>query len=502
MSVDNKFEFGDFQTPLDAAREVVSCLYARGVSPASIVEPTCGVGNFLAAAAERFAGAHRVFGLEVNEKYLAEARGRVPNAELTAGRFFDFDWSELVRTLPEPILVVGNPPWVTASGLAARGGNNLPEKSNFQGRRGLDAKTGKANFDIAEWMLIQLVDAVDTRDVTIAMLLKTGVARKVLHHAWKTRAPMRRAAIYEFDAAKHFGVSVAACLLVCEFGKGRRATTASCFGDLSSKQPHHRIGWENGFLIADANARQLSKHLEINTGSRDWRFRWRSGVKHDCSRIMEFRLTDNGMVNGLQEVIDIEETCLFPLLKGSDVAKGRKPSRWMLVPQRRTGDNTEHLANTAPRTWNYLVKHGAALDRRGSSIYKKRPRFSVFGIGDYTFAPWKVAICGLYKSLNFRVVGLHDGRAVVFDDTVYLLSFTRQDEAEVVAELLRSELATAFFRASVFWDNKRPITAEMLNRLDLELLARELNVELPPQVEPTIKLGDGVGASVCAKVVR
>ena len=34
---------------------------------------------------------------------------------------------------------------------------NLPSKSNFQNRKGLDAVTGKANFDISEWMLIQLM---------------------------------------------------------------------------------------------------------------------------------------------------------------------------------------------------------------------------------------------------------------------------------------------------------------------------------------------------------
>jgi len=37
---------------------------------------------------------------------------------------------------------------------------NLPKKSNFQGLRGLDARTGKSNFDIAEWMLIRLIEAL------------------------------------------------------------------------------------------------------------------------------------------------------------------------------------------------------------------------------------------------------------------------------------------------------------------------------------------------------
>lgn len=473
MSADAKFEFGDFQTPIVAAREVLSCLKARGVEANSIVEPTCGIGNFLFAATETYPSVDEVHGLDINEDYVEEARSRVPRANVVAARFFDHDWASLVQSIPEPILIVGNPPWVTSSGLSARGASNLPEKTNFQGHRGLDAKTGKANFDIAEWILIRLLDAADAREVTVAMLLKTAVARKVLHHAWKTRAPMRKAAIYEIDAMRHFGVSVAACLLVVELGKGRRASTASVHRGLDSKRADHRIAWEDGHLVADADARELTRHLQLGEGAKTM-LRWRSGVKHDCARVMELRGEPGHLVNGLGEEVDLEPDNVFPLMKGSDVARGREPTRWMLVPQRRTGDDTEKLRESAPRTWAYLEAHGDALDRRGSSIYRNRPRFSVFGIGDYTFAPWKVAICGLYKSLDFRVVGPIGGSPVVFDDTVYHLSFATEEEAKDACDLLNSSLATAFFRASVFWDSKRPITAELLNRLDIGALRSEL----------------------------
>jgi len=142
----------------------------------------------------------------------------------------------------------------------------------------------------------------------------------------------------------------------------------------------------------------------------------------------------------------------------------------MLITQRRTGEDTESLKHIAPKVWEYLVSHGDYFDRRGSSIYRNRPRFSIFGIGDYTFKPWKIAICGLYKSLNFRVVGPSDDRPVVFDDTCYLLPFNEEAEARETAELLQSEEAIQYFKAYVFWDNKRPITAELLNRLDIRKL--------------------------------
>jgi hypothetical protein len=142
------------------------------------------------------------------------------------------------------------------------------------------------------------------------------------------------------------------------------------------------------------------------------------------------------------------------------------------------------LRDVAPRTWEYLNRHGEALDRRGSSIYRKRPRFAIFGIGPYTFALWKVAVCGLYKRLEFAVVGPDEGRPVVFDDTVYHLSFDSEAEARITADLLSSGQARDFFNAITFWDAKRPITVDVLRRLNLRALAGEVGRELPLRVMP------------------
>jgi len=149
----------------------------------------------------------------------------------------------------------------------------------------------------------------------------------------------------------------------------------------------------------------------------------------------------------------------------------------MLVTQRTPGDDTSVLGANAPQTWNYLIAHAPMLDARGSSIYKKRPRFSVFGVGPYTFAPWKVAICALYKKLAFQPVGPRDGRPVVFDDTVYYLSFDEENTARLAADILNSQVAARFLSAFIFWDNKRPITVDILNRLNLVHLATHLGLD-------------------------
>ena len=135
--------------------------------------------------------------------------------------FFEVDWNNILRDLPEPILVVGNPPWVTNSTLGAIGSSNLPKKSNFQNYNGLEALTGKSNFDISEWMLIKLLEMLEGRRATVAMLCKTAVARKVLVHAWKNDISLADAEIHPIDAAASFGAAVDACLLVCSLSPGQ-----------------------------------------------------------------------------------------------------------------------------------------------------------------------------------------------------------------------------------------------------------------------------------------
>lgn len=110
---------------------------------------------------------------------------------------------------------------------------------------------------------------------------------------------------------------------------------------------------------------------------------------------------------------------------------------------------------------------------------KNRPRFSVFGVGPYSFAPWKVATSGFYKRLDFRCIGPVEGRPVVLDDTCYFLPCWNESDATALADLLNSHAARAFFRSFIFWDSKRPITAQLLASLDLRKLARETGVDLP-----------------------
>lgn len=444
--------------------------------PDVIIEPTCGRGSFITAAIENFPRAKVVYGFDINPDYIHEVQDKIHSridtiVHLECFNFFDMAWNRFFQTLEGNILVTGNPPWVTNSVLGALSSDNLPQKTNFQGFKGFAAKTGKANFDISEWMLIRIIEALNQRAGCVAMLCKTSTARKTLRYAWINKLNISDCSLHLIDASKYFGASVDACLLFLHTGTIKSTTCATIYPRLSFNEKISTFGLIDNEMVSDLDEYLLFR--DINGPSC---YTWRSGVKHDAVSVMEFVKNNEYYINAAGEKYQLEETYIFPLLKSSDLGNGRvSPKKYVLLTQRKPTDDTVIIRKIAPKTWSYLNKHKDKLDNRKSIIYNKRPRFSVFGVGDYTFSPWKVAISGLYKNCKFEVVGEYQEKPIVLDDTCYFIPCATETEARFICDLLDSEVCQRFLRSLVFSDAKRPITIDILSRIDLKRVAEHLN---------------------------
>ena len=294
-----------------------------------------------------------------------------------------------------------------------------------------------------------------------------------MKYIWQNNYLLKSAHIYNIDATKYFKASVESCFFVLEVGSLGANRVCSIYSTIESKTESSVIGYENKIIFSNINLCQ--KHLLGN----DKNYIWRSGIKHDCSKIMELTKEGNLYLNGNGNAYDLEEIYIYPLLKSSDISNNRitQCRKYLLVTQQYIGEDTTKICLIAPKTWKYLTEHSAFLARRGSSIYKNRPEFSIFGVGGYSFSPWKVVISRFYKTLEFRSVGLIGGKSVVFDDTIYFLSCQSQEEAEFITFLLNSKTARDFFLSMIFWNEKRPITIDLLKRLNIQALACDLNRE-------------------------
>ncbi|MFT3769423.1 MAG: hypothetical protein QM820_28630 [Minicystis sp.] len=457
---------------------MVSTIVPRLASlPKTVLEPTCGQGAFLAAAARRLPRA-ALAGYDINPAHVEAARARLtrPRQTILTADFFTVDWEREIAEMRPPILVLGNPPWVTSAGLGAIGAGNLPTKKNWKGLSGLDARTGKSNFDVSEWMMLRLLRALSGTDGTLAMLCKSAVARRVVEMSARQRWPVHPGAVWRVDAGRHFDAAVDAVLFVCQVSSAPVPDTVSwpIYPSLEAAAPESTFGITDGALVADPAAYQRTRALAGRSDPE-----WRSGLKHDCARVMELERRDRRWLNAAGERVDIEPDHRYPLLKSSDLANGRlDPTRAVIVPHRTLGADTAALRRQAPKLWSYLSRHRDALNARKSSIYRGQPPFSIFGIGAYSFAPWKVAVSGLYKHLRFSVIGPHEGRPVMVDDTCYFLPFTDESEARQAASALDSDLARDFFHGRIFWDAKRPVSKSILQALDLRRLL--LALRSPP----------------------
>jgi len=445
-------EFGDFQTPISLCHDVVRLIDGLGFIPETVVEPTAGAGAFLEAAQARWGSSATYRGFEINPAYLAahQPRLRVLGIDLAEADFFQVDWS---RQLAGRVLVLGNPPWVTNAALGRDGGRNLPVKSNLQGLRGIEAKTGKANFDIAEWMLIRLMESLPPQGM-LAMLCKTMTARKVLRHLWRQQDV--EGSIYRIDARREFGVTVEACLLVMRAASSPSRSGFSYPG-LSRDGAPLEFGLLNGRMVYDLAAARKWSGLESGQP-----IPWRSGVKHDAAKVMEL---DANFTNDFGETVDVEPERVFPLLKCTDLAHGSAPRRWLILPQFHPAEATAKLRESAPKLWRYLESHAERLSARKSSIYRNRPPFSVFGVGDYSFSHWKVGVSALHKQPRFRVIGPIGSRPVMLDDTGCFLPCQTRDEAEDIAARMNSEAYQRYLSCLAMPEAKRPVTIELLRRI-------------------------------------
>jgi hypothetical protein len=464
-----KREFGDFQTPFELSNEMMKILKEIGIRPNVIIEPTCGLGNILLDAYNNFEP-QKAIGIEINSKYcdiLLEKLSENKRVSIVNDDIFislDSISNEISRY--DTCLFVGNPPWVTNSELGSIGSTNIPNKNNSKGLRGIDAITGKSNFDIAEYIILKLIEISRHHKSIYAFLCKTIVARNILKHCWSQNIFYKEASIFPIDAKKHFNASVDACFFVIDATEKNVKKNCKVYESIEKKTYRYDLGLYKNMMICGIDTFKSHDYL----GKCD--YNWRNGIKHDCSKVMEFDVIGTKIINGYGESVEIEDDLIYPLLKSSDVANGNiEVRKKILVTQKQIGEDTKHIKYKYPKTWQYLNDHIDIFEKRKSIIYKNKPMFSIFSTGDYSFSPYKIAISSLYKKINFKILYPIMGKPVMVDDTCNFLSCSTEDEAHLIYSLLTTHEIESFLNSLIFWDSKRPITTQILNSIDLKKIA-------------------------------
>lgn len=473
-------EYGDFQTNSVLANKVASQLSNKGISPELIIEPTCGKGNFIIASLNNFTNIKAIIGIEIYKPYVWETKFNIldhflsnenskkPVIEIIHSSVFDYDFQIISNQFPtENLLIIGNPPWVTNSKLGSLNSTNLPKKNNFKNQSGLDAITGKGNFDIAEYITIMLLDTFQTHNGFLSLLVKNSVVKNIVFEQKSKKYQISNIEKYCIDSKKEFNVSVEASMLYCKLNS--KASFDCEELDFYTSRVKFKFGWLNSKFVSNIN-----DYLETSQVDNICPFIWRQGIKHDCTAIMELERINSHFINNLSQEIYIEKDLVFGLLKSSDLKNTviKEPRKYTIVTQKKVGQETNYIKELYPQTYEYLNDNIDKFMGRKSSIYNGKPKFSIFGIGDYSFKPFKVAISGLYKTYHFTLVLPQNEKPVMLDDTCYFIGFDKIEYAVYSIILLNSKITEEFLRSITFSDAKRVFTKDLLMRLDLFKLAQ------------------------------
>jgi len=471
----DRAEYGDFQTNRLLANKVANRLHEQGINPEIIIEPTCGKGNFIVASLNNFSGIKQIIGIEIYKPYVWETKFSIldfflknpkcnkPSIEIFHYNVFDFHFKTFSNlVINNNLLIIGNPPWVTNSQLGSLNSKNLPKKSNFKNQNGLDAMTGKGNFDIAEYIILSLFDAFQCINGHLALLVKNSVVKNIV---FDQKAKQYRIGSIEkhcIDSKKEFDVSVESSLLFCKLNSSPEFECREY--NFYTKEMSLCFGWvDNKFVSNTAN------YLHTQSIDGICPFEWRQGIKHDCSAVMELEKTNGHYLNKLKENVVIEDELVFGLLKSSDLKNTviNETRKYTIVTQSKVGQKTNYIKHQFPATYKYLYEHLSFFQSRKSGIYKGKPLFSIFGIGDYSFKPYKVAISGLYKTFHFTLALPQNDKPVMLDDTCYFIGFENIEYAVYAIILLNSPQTEDFLQSITFPDAKRVFTKDILMRIDL-----------------------------------
>ncbi|MHA1264068.1 MAG: hypothetical protein ACTSRS_02435 [Candidatus Helarchaeota archaeon] len=477
-------DLGDFQTPLPLTDKICNYLNEIGFVPEILVEPTAGSGTFVLSALNHFPSIKYIYCVELQATYewlfkiklfhFFSNNPRRINLEFHRDDIFRHHFStrfmEFIKNSRKNILILGNPPWITNTELATLDSTNVPPKSNVKGDRGIEALTGKGNFDIAEAVILRMIRQFSNLPGKIAMLCKTSVIRNLVKSLPKTGLKIHNIHSFLIDAPAEFKISASAGLFLADLGK-KGAPICFTFRFDEKLSPTGTFGWIKNKFVSNIEKYHLYSHLDGQSS-----FIWRQGVKHDALRVMVLKVKNGYLINGYEKKVNIEPDLLFPFLKGSNLKRVviKDTNQQVIIPQTYLNQDTHYIATHFPKLWRYLESYAPILDHRKSRIYRRRPRFSIFGIGDYAFKPYKIAISGFYKTPLFAFIFPINQKPVMLDDTCYYLFFEDFLSAFFTWILLNHDIVSEFLSSIVFLDNKRPYSKEILMRIDFTKVAKSL----------------------------
>ena len=178
-------------------------------------------------------------------------------------------------------------------------------------------------------------------------------------------------------------------------------------------------------------------------------------LKRPDGLVVVRNITEGARVEVDEVTASIEPDLLYPLLRGRDVKRWRaEPSAWIIVTHlpgmRLNAIPEKDMQINYPHTYRYLKRFESVLreraafkryfmrtDKRGRTV-ETGPFYSMFDVGDYTFAPWKVVWRYIASDFIVAVAGPWNDKPTVPNEKLMLVACGSAEEAHYLCALLNS----------------------------------------------------------------
>lgn len=412
-------------------------------------------------------------------------------------------WARIIKNAFAPLfvgtfdLIVGNPPWVNWESLPQEYRDKtvgIWKKYDLFEHTGLRARLGSAKDDISVLMTYVAIDKYLKDKGRLCIVITQTLFKTVgggegfrRFRLGKMGTPFKVLQVDDMTELQPFDSATnRTAVFFCQKGQPttypveyhvwRKKEKGSIAIDLDwdevvqkTRVSHLKAqsidGSEQGsWISARPKALKALKNVvgeaayQARAGSCTWLNGVYWGIINDGKQgLVTFcNLNEVGKNEVIAEEAQIEGDLVFPLLRGRDVKRwGSERTAYIIVPQD-PNQPSKGIAQTVlqskfPRTFVYLSKFKEQLQSR--SGYKKylkqvgEPFYSLYNVGPYTFAPFKVVWKEQSSEFECAVVSSVNGKVVVPDHKLMLVPFQNQDEAHYVCALLGSTISRFLVQA-------------------------------------------------------
>jgi hypothetical protein len=495
-----RIQQGEYYTPDWLAEHVLNQLGYDG--RATLLDPACGSGTFLVLALRRLLHHYppeeaitHLAGYDLNQLAVITAQANLLFALGSIQRPLHLPVQQMDTLLPpaQPPekfdVIAGNPPWMNIELLSAAARRLYEpqwQKYGLFPHKGMAAILGTGKKDLAMLMTYTVADTY-LRDggklgfILTRSALKSGGAGAGFRRFQIGDTPLRVLGVEDLGALKPFpDVSTPTAILLLEKGqpthypipytvwrrlpRTRLDTHAALPQTLSqterilqAAEPVRHDDFTSPWLSAAPDALSALRKIR-GTSPYQARAGAYTGGANSVYWLQILEVLPDGLLR-VRNIIEgakrrvpqvtaiIEPDFVFPLLRGRDVRRWcAAPGAQVLMvqdPQRRRGYDVAWLQTNYPLTYTYLAQFETILRQRATFkryFREDAPFYSMFDIGQYTFAPVKVVWQGMgARRMHAAVVTTQDAKPIITNQAMHpFIPLEDITEAHALAALLNA----------------------------------------------------------------